>query len=102
MVALLNIDPKQFGANATRHLPEFGRDPVRSSDRHWLMDYILQTYTAPHQIREGTFAGLGPVWFFAKGSDVVITDRKHNFLTILKNGTRHQSFQIAQVLLEHP
>jgi hypothetical protein len=33
----------------------------------------------------------GPVWFYAKGTDVVVTDKSDNFVTILKNGTRMSS-----------
>jgi len=27
------------------------------------------------------------VWFYAKGKDVVVTDKEDNFVTILKDGT---------------
>ena len=61
------------------------------------MDHILDTYLNATEFRDGTFSGQGPVtesganargpvWFYAKGRDVVVTDKSDNFVTILKDG----------------
>jgi len=114
MIRPLKIDQGQFGAKVGRHMLEFGRDPGNAADRKWLMDHILDIYMNATEIRAGTFSGQGeltqsganargPVWFYAKGRDVVLTDRSDNFATILKDGTiSSTSFRQATVLPRRP
>ena len=95
-------------------MQDFDRDPSNSADRQWLMDHILDVYTNATEFRDGTFSGQGsalpggsnargPVWFYAKGDDVVVTDRNDNFVTILKDGaTNNTSFRTARVLPNRP
>jgi hypothetical protein len=110
----LKIDQVQFGAKVGRHMLEFGRNPGSAADRLWLTQYINDIYTNATQFRDGTFSGQGailpggsnargPVWFYAKGNDVVVTDRSDNFVTILKDGViNNTSFRSARVLRERP
>jgi hypothetical protein len=112
MVRPLKIDQVQFGAKVGRL--EFGRDPGNPADREWLMNHILDIYANAVEFRDGTFSGQGiilpsgagarrPVWFYAKGADVVVTDVSYNFVTILKGGTRmNTSFRQAKVLPVRP
>lgn len=114
MARPLKIDDAQFGAKIGRHMLDFGRDPGNAGDRKWLRDYILDIYENATDFREGTFSGQGeilpsganargPVWFYAKGTDVVITDRSDNFITILKDGANlNTSFRAAKPLLIRP
>jgi len=92
---------------------DFQRDPSKPEDREWLLKYVQQIYGNPRQVREGTFSGQGaqlpsganargPVWFFERNSDVVIVDKSHNFVTILKNGVDNASFKNAKVLPKRP
>ncbi len=94
-------------------MQEFGRDPSKPENRKWLMDHIAKIHQSPSEVRSGTFAGQGtqlaigshsrgPVLFYAKGSDVVVTDPSGNFVTILKGGTGNTSFQRAAVLPKRP
>ena len=57
----LKIDRAQFGAKVARHMLEYGRDPKVDLNRQWLMDHILDIYTNPTEIRDGTFSGQGAV-----------------------------------------
>jgi hypothetical protein len=109
----LKIDQEQFGAKVGRHMLDFGRDPAKASDRKWLMDHIRDIYTNAMEFRDGTFSGQGastalghmrgPVWFYAKGRDVVVTDKSDNFVTILKDGTSiNTSFRLAKILPRRP
>ena len=114
MIRPLKIDQGQFGAKVGRHMLEFGRDPRSAADRKWLMDHILDIYTNAAEFRDGTYSGQGevtksganargPVWFYAKGGDVVLTDRADHFVTILKDGvTNSTSFRQATVLPRRP
>jgi hypothetical protein len=113
MTRPLKIDQVQFGAKVGRHMLDFGRNPGSAADRKWLMDHILDIYTNAVQFRDGTFSGQGaispsganargPVWFYAKGEDVVVTDKHDNFVTILKDGTKNTSFRSAKILPARP
>jgi hypothetical protein len=110
----LTIDQVQFGAKVGRHMLEFGRNPSNAADRLWLMQYISHIYMNATQFRDGTFSGQGailplgsnargPVWFYAKQNDVVVTDRSDNFVTILKDGAiNNTSFRAARILHARP
>lgn len=114
MIRPLKIDPAQFGAKVGRHMLEFGRNPGNKSDRKWFEDYIHEIYAQPDEVRDGTFSGQGevtmsganargPVWFYAKGRDVIVTDKHDNFVTILKDGTiTNTSFKSATRLSRRP
>lgn len=113
MVRPLKIDTVQFGAKVGRHMLDFGRNPGSAADRKWLEEYIQDVYANATQFRDGTFAGQGaalpsganargPVWFYAKGKDVVITDKADNFVTIMKDGVNNTSFLTAKVLTQRP
>ena len=110
----LKIDQVQFGAKVGRHMLEFGRDPSNANDRRWLMNHIVDIYANAEEFRDGTFSGQGVVlpsgsnargvvWFYAKGMDVVVTDKSDNFVTILKDGRKNStSFRLAKILLSRP
>jgi filamentous hemagglutinin len=113
MIRSLKIDQVQFGAKVGRHMLDYGRNPSNAADRKWLMDLILDIHATPAEIREGTFSGQGdltsaghlrgPVWFYAKGTNVVITDKGDNFVTILKDGTTMStSYRLAHTLPRRP
>ena len=114
MVRPLRIDQVQFGAKVGRHMLDFGRNPANAKDRQWLMDHVFDIYNNATEFRDGTFSGQGPtlpggsnargsVWFYAKGTDVVITDKSDNFVTILKDGvTNNTSFRQARILPRRP
>jgi hypothetical protein len=114
MIRPLKIDQVQFGAKVGRHMLDFGRQPGNPADRKWLMDHILDIYKNAVEFRDGTFSGQGivlpsgasargPVWFYAKGTDVVVTDKSDNFVTILKDGaTLNTSFRQARILPGRP
>ena len=114
MTRFLKMDDGQFGTKIGKHMRDYGRDPSKERDRDWLRGYILDIYTNPTEIRDGTFAGQGemqdtgshargPVWFYAKGSDVVVVDKDDNFVTILKDATTsNPSFLSATVLPGRP
>jgi len=114
MIRPLKIDQVQFGAKVGRHMLEFGRNPGNAADREWFRSHILDIYTNAAEFRDGTFSGQGmilpsganargPVWFYAKGADVVVTDKSDNFVTILKNGTlMSTSFRLAKILAGRP
>jgi filamentous hemagglutinin len=93
---------------------EFGRQPGNALDRQWLLEHILDIYANATEFRDGTFSGQGavtpsgahargPVWFYARDGDVVVTDKLDNFVTILKDGVAMStSFRIARVLAQRP
>jgi hypothetical protein len=109
----LKVDSAQFGVKVGRHMISFGKNPAKAEDRAWLLQYILDIYTNATEVRDGTFSGQGvttplgnlrgPVWFYAKGKDVVIVDKSDNFVTILKDGTSDStSFKQARILIARP
>ena len=110
----LKIDQVQFGAKVGRHMLDYGRNPASPADRKWLLDHINDIYTTATQFRDGTFSGQGAalpagshargaVWFYAKGNDVVVTDKADNFVTILKDGVlNNTSFRSAKILPSRP
>ena len=113
MIRPLKINEVQFGAKVGRHMLDFGRNPGNAADRKWLMDHIHDIYANAVEFRDGTFSGQGailasganargPVWFYAKDGDVVITDKADNFVTILKGGTMSTSFRQAKILTRRP
>jgi filamentous hemagglutinin len=113
MIRPLKIDQRQFGAKVGRHMLDFGRDPANAADRDWLIKHISDIYNNATEFRSGTFSGQGdltalgnvrgPVWFYARGNDVVVTDKSDNFVTILKDGvTSNTSFRAATVLPKRP
>jgi len=114
MIRPLKVDPVQFGAKVGRHMLEFGRNPGTKHDREWFEDYIRDIYTNATEFRDGTFSGQGavtksganargPVWFYAKGKDVVVTDKSDKFVTTLKDGTlNNMSFRSATILARRP
>jgi len=90
----------QFGNKAREHCKDFGLDVSNKDDRDKLKDIIqdiLQNYDEDYP---GVFRGqgekdenrnrtIGPVHFFVKGEDVVMTSEDGNrFISILKGGAK--------------
>ena len=112
--AFADVGPITVWREGRRHMLEFGRNPGNPADREWLMDHIVDIYTNATEVRGGTVFGQGmvlpsganargPVWFYAKGTDVVVTDKSDNFVTILKNGSiMSTSFPLARGLPGRP
>src|SRR5256885_9186779 len=88
MIRPLKIDQRQFGAKVGRHMLDFGRNPANAADRDWLIKHLSDIYNNATEFRTGTFSGQGdltalgnvrgPVWFYARGNDVVVTDKSDN------------------------
>lgn len=77
------------------------------------MGHVARIHQSPDAVRSGMFSGQGTrlaigsrarglVLFYAKGTDVVVTDHSGNFVTILKGGTGNTSFKNATVLSKKP
>jgi filamentous hemagglutinin len=113
MVLPLKISDEQFGDKVGTHMPDFGRNPRSAIDRQWLRDYINYIYMNAVEFRAGIWRGQGetlssgsnaegPVMFYRRGADVVVTDMSGNFVTILKDGINNKRFQGAQILPARP
>lgn len=90
--AHLSISEAQFGAKAGRHMAEWGLNVRSSTHRATFRQIIEAVGTRPSRVVNGTFRGQGPggsrgpVQFRIRGSTVVVTSRRGEFITILKNG----------------
>jgi hypothetical protein len=104
----MKIDDNQFGRKVGKHAEDYGLDPKNPENRQWVKNHIEDIRSNPDEIRSGTWSGLGdgppnargrgPAVFFRQGNDVVVTDIKGNFVTILKDGINNISFQLGEVL----
>lgn len=110
----LVLEEAQFGQKIGKHAQDFGLNPGIPQSRQWLKELITDIHTNPNEIRQGPWRGLGEIMtngnraegmalFYRKGSDVVITDLKGNFVTILKDGAlQNLRFKNAQNIFGTP
>ncbi len=90
-----SISQEQLGKKMGRHLREWGLDP--SLDQNKFISIINEIVREADQIVLGDFMGQGPggsrgpVLFFIKGNDVVITTLNGEFVTIMKDGINNSS-----------
>ena len=78
---------KQFGKKVGKHAADFGLDPSKAEDREKFQKIIDDIMAKPDNIRIGSWRGQPEeVLFHIRGENVVITDQKNEFITILKGG----------------
>jgi len=87
----ISIADRQFGRKIAKHARDFGLDPSNPAHRQQMRELIQSIGRNPDQVVEGTFSGQGPVKFFIKGDDVVVTTPAKAFVTILKGGINNPS-----------
>ena len=81
-----SLSEKQLGRKIGKHAADFGLDPANPADRAQLRNLIEAIRATPDRVVEGAFRGQGPVLFFIKGEDVVVTTPENTFVTLLKGG----------------
>jgi RHS repeat-associated protein len=97
----ISISGAQFAAKGQQHMIKWGLDITKSADRAVFRGLINSIVKGAERVATGTFLGQGPggsrgpVVFFVRGRDVVVTNRKGEFVTILKNGITNSSVQQA-------
>jgi RHS repeat-associated protein len=98
----LTIDDTQFGKKIGKHARDFGLDPSDPAARQDLRDMIDNIFYNPDEVREGLWnpkGGGGTDYrFYRRGQDVVVTDSKNNFVTILKDGVNNGWFKRSKRL----
>ncbi len=85
--AIFNIDDEQFGRKAGRHAADFGLTASQEADRRALKEIIFDIVHNADEVRTGRWRGYaGPVVFYIKDDDVVVSTESGNFITVLKGG----------------
>lgn len=88
---------KQFGKKVGKHAIDFGLDPSKAEDREKFQNIIDDIMTSAENIRIGSWRGQSEeVLFHIHGEDVVITDQKNEFITILKGGVNNARVKKAR------
>ena len=100
-VSAFSINEKQLGKKLGKHVQDFGGSPSNAADRQFVIDRINNIASKPDVVVAGTFKGQGvggargPVKFYVKGSDVVVTKLNGDFITVLKDGINNTSVMNA-------
>lgn len=86
--AHINIDSKQFGRKAPKHMQDFGLDVSSLEDREKFQKIIMGIVeNADSIVRDIEWRGqLNPVKAYVKGRDAVLVGKDSEFITILKGG----------------
>lgn len=102
---------KKFGKKIGKHAQDFGLDPSIPESRTQMESYMNGIVSNPSEPpRQGVWRSVGellpdgnraegPVLFFRKGNDVVVTDLNGNFVTILKDGVNNARYLGAKPIL---
>ncbi|MFA6113946.1 MAG: hypothetical protein WC729_08130 [Sphingomonas sp.] len=90
----------QFGKKMAQHIGDFGMDIANATDRAAFKGIVESIGSRPDAVVNGTFSGGGPggriaAQFRIKGADVVVTSRKGDFITILKDGIKNPNVRNA-------
>ena len=94
----LNVSGRQFGRKMAQRARGLGLDPGNARVRHEIRSRIQRIFDSADEIRCGSFRGQGsnasdgPVLFFRRGHDVVVTPPGGDFVTLLIGGIRNQRF----------
>lgn len=81
------FDEKQFGKKVGKHAIDFGLSADSPEDRDKMKKIIRNIVDYAEEKVKGSWRGQeGPVWFYIKGADVVVTKENGKFITILKGG----------------
>lgn len=97
----LTISAAQFGAKASKHMVEWGLKVGVKAHRELFKEIIKSIVKKADVVVKGVYAGQGaagaqgPVLFFIKGKDVVVTRLDGTFVTILKDGANSQRVRDA-------
>jgi RHS repeat-associated protein len=96
-----SVNSTQLGKKLGAHVADFGGNPANAADRAVVARLINDIGRNPTQVVSGLWRGLGEggkigqAEFRIKGSDVVVTTPKGEFVTILKNGIENKFVQAA-------
>ncbi len=102
--AKIKIDGKQFAKKMARKADALKVDVSSAKDRLKFRSRIQRVFKNADEVRSGTFAGQGagggrgPVFFFKRGRDLVLTTPKGEFVTFISNGASNTSFLSAKVV----
>ncbi len=96
-----SVDSAQLGHKLGAHVKDFGGHPGSAVDRAAVTKLIYEIGQKPSKVAFGVWRGLGsegklgPAEFRIKGSDVVVTTLKGEFVTILQDGIKNKFVQAA-------
>ncbi|HEY79469.1 MAG TPA: hypothetical protein G4O05_00130, partial [Caldilineae bacterium] len=94
----LRISGKQFGRKIAKRCQQLGQNPADPRVRRRLWSRIQRIFHNADEIRRGMFRGQGPggsegpVLFFRRGRDVLVTTLDGEFVTLLLGGVDNQRF----------
>lgn len=81
---------KQFGRKVGKHAKDYGLEPSKAEDRQKFLNIMTDVQTNADEVRIGFWRGQPEdVLFYIKGEDVVITDQKGEFITLMKGGANN-------------
>ena len=88
---------KQFGKKIGKHASDYGLDPGKPEDRRKMLAIIDDICDTAEEVVTGEWRGQeGPVKFYIKGDDVVVTTKDDRFITILKGGITNARIERAR------
>ena len=88
---------KQFGKKIGKHASDYGLDPSKKEDRLKMLAIIDDICDTAEEVVAGEWRGQeGPVKFYIKGDDVVVTTESDIFITILKGGATNARVKNAR------
>ncbi len=99
---IINIDgfivnQKQFGKKIRKHAADYGVDPSTQEGRNQMLNIIHDIRRNATEIREGPWRGQeNDVVFYIKDDDVVVTNSKGEFITVLKGGIENARVKNAR------
>lgn len=88
---------KQFGKKVGKHAKDYGLDPSKAEDREAFQKIIDGIVANADVVKVGYWRGQSEdVLFHIQGEDVVITDQKKEFISILKGGINNARVKSAR------
>lgn len=93
----VTFDDKQFGKKVGKHAADFGLSAGTPEDRAKMKQVILDIVDHADEKVGGEWRGQeGPVLFYVKGQDVVVTRENGEFVTVLKGGVENARVKKAR------
>lgn len=93
----VTFDDKQFGKKVGKHAADFGLSAGTPEDRAKMKQVVLDIVDHADEKVGGEWRGQeGPVLFYVKGQDVVVTRENGEFVTVLKGGVENARVKKAR------
>ena len=105
----IRINDAQFGKKIGKHAQDYGLNPRDPAARTFLRGRINDIHNKPTEIRQGVFRGqgellpsgkhaTGQVRFYIQGNEIVVTDLRGNFVSIMRGGVNNPYVKNARTI----